>query len=131
MKRSFYIVCSLLLSLAVKAQTVNGITNIPDTSYNLPKEFEKVKKQHPFISLPSEEIIASLVEELNLNYVHTGKRNLQLDAFHLNLNTKKPVPAIIIIHGGGWRSGNRTQHHTLAKILAAKGYACFTPEYRL
>ena len=39
--------------------------------------------------------------------------------------------AIIIIHGGGWRSGNRTQHYPLAQKLAELGYVCFTPEYRL
>lgn len=37
----------------------------------------------------------------------------------------------MIIHGGGWRSGNRTQHYPLAQRLADLGYVCFTPEYRL
>lgn len=37
----------------------------------------------------------------------------------------------MIIHGGGWRSGNRTQHYPLAQRLAGLGYVCFTPEYRL
>jgi acetyl esterase/lipase len=37
----------------------------------------------------------------------------------------------MIIHGGGWRSGSRTQHHALAQRLAERGYVCFTPEYRL
>ncbi|NCU02866.1 MAG: alpha/beta hydrolase [Chitinophagaceae bacterium] len=129
MKRTFYIVCYLLLSLAVTAQTVNGITNVPDTSFNLTKEMEKVKKQHPSISLPV--LTTTVVEERNLNYINTGTRNLQLDAFYLKQKAKRKTPAIIIIHGGGWRSGNRTQHHTLAQALAAKGYACFTPEYRL
>ena len=36
-----------------------------------------------------------------------------------------------MIHGGGWRSGNRTQHWPLAESLAHLGYVCFTPEYRL
>ena len=37
----------------------------------------------------------------------------------------------MIIHGGGWRSGNRSQHYPLAQRLAQFGYVCFTPEYRL
>ena len=37
----------------------------------------------------------------------------------------------MIIHGGGWRSGNRGQHYPLAQRLADLGYVCFTPEYRL
>jgi len=32
---------------------------------------------------------------------------------------------ILFIHGGGWRSGNRSQHEPLAKILAARGYHVF------
>ena len=37
----------------------------------------------------------------------------------------------MLIHGGGWRSGDRTQHHTLAQRLAERGYVVITPEYRL
>lgn len=131
MRRLFYIVYGLLFCLAVNAQTVNGITNVPDTSFNLTKEFEKVKKQHPSITLPTIEISSTIVEEKNVTYANTGKRDLQLDAFYPKQKPKKKQTAIIIIHGGGWRSGNRTQHHALALALALKGYASFTPEYRL
>jgi pectinesterase len=37
----------------------------------------------------------------------------------------------VVIHGGGWRSGNRTQHIPLAQHLAARGYVSFTVSYRL
>jgi acetyl esterase/lipase len=50
--------------------------------------------------------------------------------FPLKKNTVKRT-AIIIIHGGGWRTGNKSLHHTMAKRLAALGYVCFTPEYSL
>lgn len=133
MRRLFYIAYVLLFCLAVNAQTVNGITNMPDTSFNLTKEMEKVKKQHPFILLPADERSAFIEERKSINYYKPTNRFLQLDAFFpkQNKGQKKLHPAIIIIHGGGWRSGNRTQHHTLAFALATKGYACFTPEYRL
>ncbi|MFY7839674.1 MAG: alpha/beta hydrolase fold domain-containing protein [Lacibacter sp.] len=133
MKRTFYILGCLLLSLVATAQTVNGITNVPDTFFNLTKEMEKVKKQHPFIVLPADERNAFIEEKRNINYYKPSKRFLQLDAFFPKQNKgyEKLQPAIIIIHGGGWRSGNRTQHHALAQALAVKGYACFTPEYRL
>src|SRR5205085_10837557 len=35
------------------------------------------------------------------------------------------------IHGGGWRSGDRSMHHSLARRLAQMGYICITPEYQL
>ena len=54
-----------------------------------------------------------------------------IDAFCPKKKSKNGRPAILIIHGGGWRSGNRTQHYPLAQRLASLGYVCFTPEYRL
>ena len=36
-----------------------------------------------------------------------------------------------MIHGGGWRSGNKNQMQVLGQEIAAKGYACFAIEYRL
>ena len=52
-----------------------------------------------------------------------------MDAFYPADNNNKA--AIIMIHGGGWRSGNRTQHYPLLQQLAKLGYTCFAPEYRL
>ena len=64
-------------------------------------------------------------------YCSSGNRKLFLDAFWPAMQTTKPRAAIVLIHGGGWRSGNRAQHHALAQRLAAFGYVCVTPEYRL
>ncbi|MCH5715704.1 alpha/beta hydrolase [Niabella hibiscisoli] len=72
---------------------------------------------------------SGLAQKMECTYCEIGKRKLKLDAFYPK--QKSNGIAIIIIHGGGWRSGNRTQHHDMAKALANKGYACFTPEYRL
>jgi pectinesterase len=40
-------------------------------------------------------------------------------------------PAVLIIHGGGWRSGDRQQEIPMARELARHGYAAATVEYRL
>src|SRR5947209_6242015 len=60
-----------------------------------------------------------------------GSRKLLIDVFYPAAKAKEKRPAIMIIFGGGWRSGNRTQHYPLAQRLADKGYVCFTPDYRL
>lgn len=59
-----------------------------------------------------------------------GERKLELDLF-LPKDGTKLRPGIVFIHGGGWRSGTRTQFHRQAAYLASKGYvgACIT--YRL
>ena len=42
-----------------------------------------------------------------------------------------PFPAIVYIHGGSWRSGNKNEFHVLAADLAAQGYAGFSINYDL
>lgn len=41
------------------------------------------------------------------------------------------APAVLIIHGGGWRSGDRSQLRGYALRLARAGYVCVASEYRL
>ncbi len=42
-----------------------------------------------------------------------------------------PVPAIIVIHGGGWSAGAREHMSGMAKQAAARGYVAATISYRL
>ena len=44
---------------------------------------------------------------------------------------KGPFPAIIAVHGGGWRQGARASFHNWGHHLAARGYAVFSISYRL
>lgn len=121
----------ILFSLPVFAQSKSGITGQPDTSYTNYSAYQHSIKTHPNISAVPELKSKKVKESRNLVYCQCGERSLALDAFFPKKGNKKGRPAIMIIHGGGWRSGNRTQHHPLAQHLAAKGYVCFTPEYRL
>lgn len=40
-------------------------------------------------------------------------------------------PAVVLIHGGGWRSGDREQVAGLAERIAARGYVTLNVTYRL
>ena len=40
-------------------------------------------------------------------------------------------PAVVLVHGGGWSTGNRSVLGPEAAQLAAQGYAAFTIDYRL
>jgi len=113
------------------SQSTAGITGIPDTSYNNGSAYRSTLKTFPNITLAPELHTPAIAEKKDISYGTTGKRNLLLDAFYPRAGSKAKRTAIIIIHGGGWRSGNRTQHYALAQHLANLGYACFTPEYRL
>ena len=113
------------------AQSLVGLTNISDTSYSTYSAYVNTKKEHPDIKIVPDFKLDAVAEKRNITYNSIGKRKLKLDAFYPKNKTAVLRTAIIIIHGGGWRSGNRTQHYPLAQKLAELGYVCFTPEYRL
>jgi PelA/Pel-15E family pectate lyase len=122
--------------------SMKGITGKVDTGYTNWKAYNDVKKTHPNISFAEEKQTplsagstitqgVTVLEQKNIVYNNIGERKLLLDAFVPTEKSNTQRPAILIIHGGGWRTGNRAQHHALAQRLASMGYVCFTPEYRL
>ena len=129
MKKFVTAICLTVFVLAVHGQSVIGLTGKRDTSYSTYSAYNSTRKSHPGIKIVEESKSPLVAEQRDLTYCSAGGRDLKLDAFY----PKKAAaaPAILIIHGGGWRTGNRTQHYPLAQHLAALGYVCFTPEYRL
>ncbi|MDE3254028.1 MAG: alpha/beta hydrolase [Bacteroidota bacterium] len=125
----FIITC--LLNLSAGAQNLTGITGIPDTSYTNYSAFRSSRKTRPDIRLVSELQNSSVGKKMSLVYTRYGDRRMLMDVFYPTQKSRNNHIAILIIHGGGWRSGNRSQHYALASYLANLGYACFTPEYRL
>ncbi|HUC80150.1 MAG TPA: alpha/beta hydrolase [Flavisolibacter sp.] len=121
----------VLLQFRSTAQSMVGVTGMADTSYSNRSAAASIRKLHPNAVLVEPMKLAAVKEKYNLTYCQVGDRKLQLDVFHPTAKSKAKKTAILIIHGGGWRSGNRTQHHALAQKLAGLGYVCFTPEYRL
>jgi len=100
-----------------------------DTSYTIKSTYAKLIKKHPFITIPEIKANPDVKEMFDLVYNQEQDRVLHFDAF---INTKKKKnPAVILIHGGGWRSGNKSQMQFIGKEIAAKGYSCFAIEYRL
>ena len=131
MKRAALIFPLLLAFSFSKAQSTAGITGVRDTSYNILNEFDKNLKNYPTIQIAKEKAYQYIAEEKNTTYCNTKERALKLDVFYPTEKVNKKRTAIIFIHGGGWRSGNKAMHYPLLQELAALGYVCFTPEYRL
>lgn len=115
----------LLYSCVVSAQQTYSV----DTSYTVKSTYNKLIKKYPSITVPVVSKNANVDEIIDIVYFKSKDRTLHIDAF-IN-KTKKQNPAVVMIHGGGWRSGNKTQMNLLAEEIAAKGYSCFTIEYRL
>src|SRR5882757_4839986 len=131
MKRIVLVIGICLLFGKTFPQSVAGITGQRDTSYTTHSAYISTKKTHPGIKIVEEFHSPAVAEKRNITYCKTGERKLLLDVFYPKQKNKAPRTAILIIHGGGWRSGNRTQHYPLAQRLANLGYVCITPEYRL
>jgi acetyl esterase/lipase len=43
----------------------------------------------------------------------------------------KPLPAVLVFHGGGWVHGKKERHDKLVRYLAGQGYFAATVQYRL
>lgn len=100
-----------------------------DTSYTPKSVYDKVKKDHPQVSLVASRKYENVNQKKEIVYKKIKNRELHLDAFFPK--NKKKTPAIVIIHGGGWRSGNKSQMETFAIEMASKNYSCFNIEFRL
>ncbi|MGQ7947010.1 alpha/beta hydrolase fold domain-containing protein [Flavobacterium sp. WC2509] len=114
-----------LTSIVLQAQTNYSI----DTTYTPKSVYKKELKNHPFISLVQPKHYTNVLEKKEITYTKIKDRELHLDAYCTKANRKNP--AIVIIHGGGWKSGNKSQMETFAQEMASKGFSSFTIEYRL
>ena len=64
----------------------------------------------------------------NIVYSNVSDQELLLDAYIPKVSGKHP--AILVIHGGAWRFGNRKQLSSYARSLAERGFSCFAIDYR-
>jgi acetyl esterase/lipase len=87
----------------------------------------------PFIAAVALLPVDSRADEVEVRekivYSKVGERELLLDAFLPGGEEQRP--AILVVHGGAWRSGNRSQLRGYATTLTKMGFACFAIDYRL
>lgn len=122
--KNIFLFTVFFLSNAIFAQSTYSI----DTSYTIKSTYTKLVKKYPFIKT-AQELKNTNVTEISDVVYSQKNRALHFDAYYST--TKKRNPAVIMIHGGGWRSGNKNQMKVMAQEIALKGYSCFAIEYRL
>ncbi|MEP6670717.1 MAG: alpha/beta hydrolase [Chthoniobacter sp.] len=71
-----------------------------------------------------------VVFESGVEYAVAGGEHLQVDLARPK-NGDGPFPAIVCIHGGGFRAGKREAYDKLCVQLAQQGYVAITVTYRL
>jgi acetyl esterase/lipase len=59
-----------------------------------------------------------------------GGRELRADVF-VPPGEVSDAPGVLIVHGGGWRGGDRSQLRGYGILLGRAGYVCVATEYRL
>lgn len=121
------ILIALLVFLNLKSFCV-AQNIIKDTSYTVNSSFEKYKSKFLAIEIVKPKQYLNISETENILYKTIENRSLCLDAF---INKKENSPTVILVHGGGWKSGNKSHMKPLAQYIASKGYSCFAIEYRL
>lgn len=100
-------------------------------TYTAETTYNKLSGRYPYIAIASRDVPTSVTEIKNISYVSCGKRKLQLDLYLPADKQQIKGPAIIFVHGGGWRSGYRTNFTPFAIAMAERGYAAATISYRL
>jgi acetyl esterase/lipase len=66
----------------------------------------------------------------DITYAIVAGEELKLD-LATPMSLDHAVPAVVVIHGGGWMSGKRQDMTAFAKEAAARGYVSATISYRL
>jgi len=66
----------------------------------------------------------------DIEYGRVGDEPLLLD-LSMPKDASGELPAVVVIHGGGWRTGDRRDHDDLTWRLAQQGFVAATVGYRL
>ncbi|HEX4607505.1 MAG TPA: alpha/beta hydrolase, partial [Urbifossiella sp.] len=64
----------------------------------------------------------------DLVYTKAGDDELKLDL--ARPEGDGPFPAVLVIHGGGWSSGNKASNRGALAEFAKRGYVAVSPQYR-
>jgi acetyl esterase/lipase len=64
-------------------------------------------------------------------YGTVGDHALLLDIYQPSEQSSAPRPAVVLIHGGGWTSFDKSTMHTMGMFLARCGFVAFAVDYRL
>jgi len=124
-----------LMAAALAAFAAGACAQPAPDSYTAETTYTKLVKQYPFIGIASRQVPASVEALRDITYVSHGTRALQLDLYLPKALPKaragKKLPGIVLVHGGGWRSGVRANFAPMAIRMAERGYAAATVSYSL
>src|SRR6476661_8014293 len=99
----------LTISCAVGKTNVSSKNFVKDTSFTVYSAYVKEVKKYPFIRIAETQLSESAIVKHDIKYktISPG-RSLLADVYYPKTR-RKLYPAVLLIHGGGWKSGDRSQ----------------------
>lgn len=105
--------------LYLQRMRISGVSPQPPLQWN-----ENQAKTLPSVAVPD-----GVTPHLDLTYASYGTRDMLADVFVPE--GEGPHPAAIILHGGGWHSGDKMKFRAMGLELARRGYVTMAVAYRL
>ncbi len=105
--------------LYLQKMRVSGVSPQPPASWS-----EKEAKTKPSVTLPE-----GVTPHLDLTYAQYGTRAMLADIYVPA--GEGPFPTAVILHGGGWHSGDKMKFRAMGLELAGRGYVTMAVAYRL
>jgi pectinesterase len=102
-----------------------------DTSFTVWSAGQKIKKEFPAAEAVKAFKALKIHELKDAVYYALENRELHADIFFPSTRKETKIPAVVLIHGGGWASGNKSHLVPMSQMLAAIGYFAATVEHRL
>ena len=128
---SFLLLAWFVPNLSAQMVVIDGLPR--DTSFNLHDTYLKERKYRPYIkpvyaSLPQG---VKAYEQVTYKTVTHARGNHELKMNIYRPDDDRRYPALLMIHGGGWNSGNLSLQVPMAQQIATRGYVTIPVEYRL
>lgn len=99
-------------------------------AYTVENTYKKLIKQYPNITIPVQDNAADVSIKKGLIYKTINQQALTLTLFSPK-QQQASLPLVVLVHGGGWRTGTPALFNALAIRLAQNGFVVATPSYRL
>ena len=110
-----------------------ALTSEPDVASNLSGFTDVEAGAFSFQAFLAEPDGAEAVERVtDITYATVGGEALMLDVYRAT--EPKPgmrPPALVVVHGGSWRGGEKGEMETASRAWAAEGFVVFDVAYRL
>jgi acetyl esterase/lipase len=95
----------------------------------MPHRSRGAEQQQPAAAAQS--VAGAVTIEQNVSYGPVNTSELGLDVYEPAERDAKTRPAVVLIHGGGWTSFDKSTMRGMGQFLARSGFVGFAVDYRL